>query len=127
MHRVDIGKGSDLHPWDWRYCAEKVRRERFAIDDAAVKPYFQIANMVQAAFDCAGRLFGSGFTLRQDLPWYHPDVKAEEVCDAAGAVLGFFLQNNFARAGNRSGAWVSALRCAGRPATRSRVPKCRSS
>ena len=101
---------SSLQPWDWRYWAEKVRREQFAIDDAEVKPYFRLEHMVQAAFDCASRLFGLQFTLRSDLPVYHPDVKAYEVRNAEGQVTGIFLQDNFARAGKRSGAWMSALR-----------------
>jgi peptidyl-dipeptidase Dcp len=102
--------GADLEPWDWRFYAEKVRRERFAIDDAEVKPYFRLESMVEAAFDCAQRLFGLQFMLRADLPVYHPDVKAYEVSNAAGAVVGIFLQDNFARPGKRSGAWMSALR-----------------
>ncbi len=102
--------GQALEPWDWRYYAERVRRERFAIDDAEVKPYFRLENMVQAAFDCAGRLFGLEFTPRDDLPVYHPDVKAYEVRRAGGDVIGVFLQDNFARPGKRSGAWMSALR-----------------
>ncbi len=104
------GVQATLEPWDWRFYAEKVRRERFAIDDAEVKPYFRLDNMVQAAFDCASRLFGLRFTLRDDLPVYHPDVKTYEVRNAAGEVSGIFLQDNFARAGKRSGAWMSSLR-----------------
>jgi peptidyl-dipeptidase Dcp len=100
----------DLQPWDWRFYAEHVRRERYAIDDAEVKPYFRLENMVQAAFDCAGRLFGLQFTPRTDLPVYHPDVHAYEVRDARGEVKGIFLQDNFARPGKRSGAWMSSLR-----------------
>ncbi len=99
-----------LEPWDWRFWAEKVRRERYAVDDAEVKPYFGLEAMVQAAFDCAQRLFGLTFAPRPDLPVYHPDVVAYEVRDAAGAVMGIFLQDNFARAGKRSGAWMSSLR-----------------
>jgi peptidyl-dipeptidase Dcp len=66
--------------------------------------------VVQAAFDCASRLFGLRFTAREDLPVYHPDVKAYEVRNAAGAVVAIFLQDNFARATKRSGAWMSTLR-----------------
>ena len=99
-----------LEPWDWRFWAERVRRERFAVDDAEVKPYFRLENVVAAAFDCASRLFGLRFTLRSDLPVYHPDVKAYEVHDAEGALVGLFLQDNFARAAKRSGAWMSSLR-----------------
>ncbi len=99
-----------IEPWDWRYWAERVRRERFAVDDAEVKPYFALDNVVRAAFDCAGRLFGLDFVPRDDLPVYHPDVKAYEVRDAAGRTVGVFLQDNFARPNKRSGAWMNALR-----------------
>jgi peptidyl-dipeptidase Dcp len=99
-----------LEPWDWRFWAERVRRERFAVDDAEVKPYFPLAAVVAAAFDCAERLFGLNFTPRSDVPVYHPDVKAYEVHDARGVLVGLFLQDNFARPGKRSGAWMSSLR-----------------
>ena len=99
-----------LQAWDWRFWAERVRSSRYALDDAVIKPYFQLENMVAAAFDCAQRLFGLRFTRRDDLPVYHPDVVGYEVHDAAGALVGVFLQDNFARAGKRSGAWMSSLR-----------------
>jgi len=108
--RAAEGVTGAIEAWDWRFWAEKVRQTRYAVDDAEVKPYFRLDAMVQAAFDCAGRLFGLRFTPRADLPVYHPDVKAYEVCDASGAVVGIFLQDNFARAGKRSGAWMSSLR-----------------
>ncbi len=100
----------EIEAWDWRYWAEKVRRTQFAIDDAEVKPYFELSRVVQAAFDCAQRLFGLRFTLRSDIPVYHPDVQAYEVSNATGAVCGVFLQDNFARPNKRSGAWMSSLR-----------------
>jgi peptidyl-dipeptidase Dcp len=106
----EAGAEGRLEPWDWRYWAERVRRERYAIDDAEVKPYFKLENVVAAAFDCAGRLFGLRFTPRADLPVYHPDVKAYEVHDAQGRFVGLFMQDNYARAGKRSGAWMSSLR-----------------
>jgi peptidyl-dipeptidase Dcp len=86
-----------------------VRQQRYALDDAEVKPYFRLENMVEAAFDCAQRLFGLRFAPRADLPVYHPDVKAYEVRSAAGDVIGVFLQDNFARPSKRSGAWMSSL------------------
>ncbi len=101
--------GSVIEPWDWRFWAEKVRRERFAIDDAEVKPYFPLERVVEAAFDCAGRLFGLSFTPRPDVPVYHPDVKAYEVREGA-RVVGLFMQDNFARPNKRSGAWMNSLR-----------------
>jgi peptidyl-dipeptidase Dcp len=110
--RAATGAGSagPIEAWDWRWWAEKVRVARYAIDDAEVKPYFELGRMVQAAFDCAGRLFGLRFVPRPGWPVYHPDVVAYEVCDAAGGTVGLFLQDNFARAGKRSGAWMSSLR-----------------
>ncbi len=99
-----------IEAWDWRYWAEKVRQQRYALDDAEIKPYFALPRMVQAAFDCAQRLFGLRFTPREDLPVYHPDVKAYEVHNAAGKVVAVFLQDNFARSTKRSGAWMSSLR-----------------
>jgi len=108
--RGESGADGVLEPWDWRFWAERVRRERFAVDDAEVKPYFRLENVVAAAFDCAQRLFGLRFTPRDDVPVYHPDVKAYEVHAADGRLVGLFLQDNFARASKRSGAWMSALR-----------------
>ena len=115
LHGAMRAAGADpaatpVEPWDWRFWAERVRREHFAVDDAEVKPYFPLERMVEAAFDCAGRLFGLRFAPRDDLPVYHPDVRAYEVSDATGRVIGLFLQDNFARAGKRSGAWMSSLR-----------------
>ena len=104
------GVQDSIESWDWRFWAEKVRRQRYALDDAEIKPYFQLERMVAAAFDCASRLFGLSFTPRDDVPVYHPDVKAYEVRDASGEPVGVFLQDNFARAGKRSGAWMSSLR-----------------
>lgn len=106
----DRGGDEPLEGWDWRFWAERLRRRRYAIDDAEVKPYFALERMVAAAFDCAQRLFGLRFVPRADLPVYHPDVVAHEVFDAAGAPVGVFLHDNFARPGKRSSAWMSALR-----------------
>ncbi len=104
------GQAGDIEPWDWRFWAEKVRRQKYAVDDAEVKPYFEINRVVQAAFDCAQRLFGLRFTARGDIPVYHPDVKAYEVHNARGELTGIFLQDNYARTTKRSGAWMSSLR-----------------
>ncbi len=104
------GETGEIEAWDWRYWAEKARQRRYAVDDAEVKPYFELGRVVAAAFDCAQRLFGLQFTPRDDIPVYHPDVKAYEVRNAAGQVTGIFLQDNFARPAKRSGAWMSNLR-----------------
>ncbi len=104
------GEQFELQAWDWRYYAEKVRRARYDLDEAEVKPYFPLEAMVGAAFDCAGRLFGLRFVPKPEVAGYHPDVKVYEVQDAAGQARGLFLQDNFARPTKRSGAWMNALR-----------------
>jgi peptidyl-dipeptidase Dcp len=110
LRRAQGAAEGPIEPWDWRYWAEQVRRERFHIDDAEIKPYFELQRVAQAAFDCAERLFGLRFIARDDLPVYHPDVRTYEVHNAQGQAVGVFMQDNFARPNKRSGAWMSALR-----------------
>jgi peptidyl-dipeptidase Dcp len=104
------GLNAPIEAWDWRYYAEKVRQAKYAIDEAAVKPYFVLGNMVRAAFDTATRLFGVTFTERPDLTAYHRDVRVYEVRETDGRSVGLFLQDNVARPGKRSGAWMSSFR-----------------
>jgi peptidyl-dipeptidase Dcp len=108
---VSCGEPAQVEAWDWRYLAERLRQQRFDVDEAAVKPFFPLERMVEAAFDCAGRLFGLRFVPRSDLHAYHPDVKVYEVRQGAGdEVIGLFLHDNFARSTKRSGAWMSVYR-----------------
>ena len=107
---VSRGESHALEAWDWRYYAEKVRQARYALDEASVKPYFALDRMVEAVFDCAQRLFGLRFTLQPEVKTYHPDVKVYEVRDAADALVGVFLHDNFARPSKRSGAWMNSYR-----------------
>ena len=105
------GMNEAIAPWDWRYYAEKVRQAKYDLDEAEVKPYFVLDNMVRAAFDSASRLFGIAFTERPDLPVYHPDVRVYEVTEKdGGRHVGLFLHDNFARSSKRSGAWMSSYR-----------------
>jgi peptidyl-dipeptidase Dcp len=103
------GAQGAIEGWDWRYWAEKVRQQHYALDEAVLKPYFPLTAMVAAAFDCAERLFGIRFKRRDDLAAYHADVPVYEVADAGGRVIGLFLHDNFARATKRSGAWMNTL------------------
>jgi peptidyl-dipeptidase Dcp len=98
-----------LQPWDWRYYAEKLRREKYDFDDAQLKPYFQLENLIEAAFFTATKLFGVTFRARDGLPTYHPDVRTWDVI-RDGAVIGLFLGDYFARTGKSGGAWMSAFR-----------------
>jgi peptidyl-dipeptidase Dcp len=114
LSRIAREDGIDrLEKWDWLYYAEKLRQSAYAIDEAAVKPYFVLENMQRAAFDTATRLFGLTFVERPDLPVYHPDVRAYEVHDKArdpNAPIGIFLADHYARPDKRSGAWMSSYR-----------------
>src|SRR5581483_8334356 len=98
-----------LAAWDWRYYAEKLRKARYDLDEAAIKPYMQLDRLVEAAFECAHRLFGLSFT-PVDVPVYHPDVRAWEVKDKDGRHVGLFLGDYFARSSKHSGAWMTSLR-----------------
>ena len=104
------GANIRLEAWDWRHYAEKLRQAQFAISDEEVKPYFTLDAMVEAAFSTASRLFGLRFVPRDDVPVYHPDVRAWEVTDADGGHVAVFLGDYFGRASKRSGAWMSAYR-----------------
>jgi peptidyl-dipeptidase Dcp len=104
------GETLQLEAWDWRYYAEKVRQARYELDEAEVKPYFPLARMVEAAFDCARRLFGLRFVAQPQVAAYHPDVEVYEVRAADDALIGVFLHDNFARPSKRSGAWMSSFR-----------------
>ncbi len=107
---TEDGGNFALAPWDWRYYAEKLRQRRANFDDAAIKPYLVLDHMIDAAFDCASRLFGVSFTERKDIPVWHPDVRVWEVKDAAGQHKALFYGDYFARASKRSGAWMTSLR-----------------
>ena len=104
------GENVDIAPWDWRYFAEKVRKERFDLDEAELRPYLQLDKMIAAAFDCASRLFGLQFRELKNFAGYHPDVRAWEVLDKSGAHAGLFIGDYFARPSKRSGAWMSSFR-----------------
>jgi peptidyl-dipeptidase Dcp len=95
---------------DWRYYAERLRKDRHRLDQAALRPYFQLDNMIAAAFHVAGRLFGLRFEEAKGLNLYHPDVRAFEALNEKGEHVALFLGDYFARPSKRSGAWMSEFR-----------------
>jgi peptidyl-dipeptidase Dcp len=107
---AEDGGNFALAPWDWRFYAEKLRQIRANFDDAAIRPYLMLDHMIDAAFDCAHRLFGLSFVERKDIPVWHPDVRVWEVRDAAGNHKALFYGDYFARPSKRSGAWMTSLR-----------------
>jgi peptidyl-dipeptidase Dcp len=104
------GDNVEIAPWDWRYYADQVRMARHNLDEATIKPYFQLDRIIDAAFETAHRLFGLTFQELQDFPRYHPDIRAWQVTDAEGGPVGIFIGDYFARSSKRSGAWMSAFR-----------------
>ena len=99
-----------IEPWDYRFYAEKVRKAKYDLDQEAIKPYFQLDNMVAAMFDAAGKLYGMSFTENTGtVPVFEPKVRTFEV-KRDGKVVGLFYLDNFARAGKRSGAWMTTYR-----------------
>lgn len=112
MQDLIAAEGGDyaLQGWDWRYYAEKVRKQRFDISQEEVRAYFQLDQMIAAQFYVAGRLFGLSFAERKDIPVYHPSVRVWEVKDAEGKHVGLFYGDYFARQGKSGGAWMSAYR-----------------
>ncbi|WP_414942458.1 M3 family metallopeptidase [Amycolatopsis sp. cmx-11-51] len=100
--------GAILRPWDWAFYAERVRKDRFEVDTAALRPYFELNRVLtDGVFFAATNLYGLTFTEREDLPKYHPEVRIFEVFDADGAELGLFLLDYYARDSKRGGAWMN--------------------
>jgi len=106
---AEEGGNFTLAPHDWRYYTEKLRKARYDLDEAEIKPYFQLEKMIEAAFDTAHRLFGLSFE-PVDAALYHPDARAWNVTDAQGRHVALFIGDYFARPSKHSGAWMTALR-----------------
>ena len=102
--------GDALMPWDFSFWSEKYKTANYDLNDAELKPYFQLENCIDAVFGLATRLYGLQFTPRPDLPGYHPDVKVFDVKDADGRHLALFYADFFPRASKRGGAWMTEFR-----------------
>ena len=103
------GLNHEVEVWDWRYYSEKLRAQKFAFDEAELKSYLALDNIIAAAFDVAHRLFGITINERSDVKAYHPDVRVFEVLNRDGSHCAVFLGDYFARASKRSGAWMSGF------------------
>lgn len=108
---VDQEKGGfKLQPWDWSYYAEKLRKEKYDLDDEQLKPYFPLENVKQGIFTVANKLYGIKFNERKDIPVYHPDAVAYEVTEANGDHIGVLFMDFHPRESKRGGAWMSSYR-----------------
>lgn len=98
-----------LQPWDWWYYSEKIKKEKYDLDDELTRPYFMLDNVINGMFFVANKLYRLDFTARNDIPKYHPDVKTFEV-SRDGKHVGVLLIDNFPRPSKRGGAWCGAYR-----------------
>ncbi len=104
------GGDHELKPWDWEYYAEKVRTEKFQVDAAAVKPYFESNNVLEnGVFFTMRKLFGVEFKERKDIPLYHPQVRVFDVLEKDGSQIGLFYIDFYSRDSKRGGAWMSSF------------------
>ncbi len=103
------GKGEKLEPWDWWYYSEKLRKDKYDLDEEALRPYFKLENVRQGVFDLASKLYGLKFQKLNDMPVYNPDVEVFKVTDAKDSLIGILYTDYFPRAGKRAGAWMNNI------------------
>jgi peptidyl-dipeptidase Dcp len=104
------GDSFKLQPWDWSYYAEKLRKEKYELDDEQLKPYFPLENVKQGIFTVCNKLYGIQFNERKDIPVYHPDAVAYEVTEENGDHIGVLYMDFHPRESKRGGAWMSSYR-----------------
>ncbi|KIG18643.1 Dipeptidyl carboxypeptidase Dcp [Enhygromyxa salina] len=108
--KAKAGGNFEVQAWDWAYYAEKVRAKQFDLDEAEIRAYFELENVLQnGLFFTMGKLYGIRFEERKDLPVYHPDVRTFEVFEEDGTSIGLFYADYYAREGKRGGAWMNAI------------------
>ena len=112
MQQMIKAEGGDfkLQSWDWWYYSEKLRKQKFDLDEEELKPYFSLDNVREGIFYVSNQLYGLQFEERTDIPVYHEEVKAYEVKEADGSHLAILLIDSYPRPGKRGGAWCGAIR-----------------
>ena len=104
------GGNFKLASWDWWYYTEKLRQEKYAMNEEELRPYFKMENVREGVFLCANKLYGLNFKKLENIPVYNPEVEVYEVTDADGSHLALFYTDYFPRASKRAGAWMSSFR-----------------
>lgn len=107
---VADGISGDVQPYDWRYYAEKIRKERYNLDEQEVKPYFSIQNVQQGIFKVTENLYGLKFEELKDVPKYHEDVTVWKVMEKDGTQVGTLYMDFYSRASKNGGAWMTSYR-----------------
>ncbi len=101
--------GEQLQPWDWWYYTEKLRKAKYDLNEEELKPYFELNNVRNGAFQLAHELFGINFEKLEDMPVYNPEVEVFKVTYADGSLVGILYTDYFPRAGKRPGAWMNNI------------------
>lgn len=104
------GHEVDLMPWDWAYYSEKLKNEKYSIDQELLRPYFELKNVIDGVFGLATRLYGITFKENKDIPVFHPDVKTYEVFDKDGSFLAVLYADFYPRETKQSGAWMTSFK-----------------
>lgn len=99
-----------LQKWDFAYYSELLKKEKYALDDELLRPYFKLEHVIQGVFETASKLYGLSFRPNSEIPVYHPEVTAYEVYDQAGAFVSVFYADFFPRPGKRNGAWMTSYK-----------------
>ena len=107
LARSREGEDFCLMPWDFAHYSHLLKMERYHIDAEMLRPYFELSRVQEGVFGLATRLYGITFHLREDIPVYHPDVQAWEVCDEDGSFLAVLYTDFFPRPSKQSGAWMT--------------------
>lgn len=108
--RQTQGDNFSLMPWDYSYWFDKLKNEKYSFNDEDMKPYFELHNTIDGVFGLATKLYGYKFKENKNIPVYHPDVKAYEVYEKDGSLLGLLYADFFYRAGKSPGAWMTEFR-----------------
>lgn len=104
------GIKDNVQPYDWRYYTEKIRKQRFDLDEQEIKPYFSLDNVRKGIFQVTENLYGLNFKELKDVPKYHPEVTAWEVTDRTGKHIGILYMDFYPRASKKGGAWMTSYR-----------------
>ena len=110
LARENEGEDFELMPWDWAFYSEKLKQKKFDLDEEALRPYFELNNVIEGVFGLATRLYGIAFAENKNVSTYHEDVKAYDVTDKDGTFLAVLYADFHPRAGKRSGAWMTSYK-----------------
>lgn len=104
------GRDFKVMPWDWAYYSEKLKNEKYNIDQELLRPYFELNNVIKGVFGLATRLYGITFCENKNIPVFHPEVKAYEVFDKDGSYLAVLYADFHPRESKQSGAWMTSFK-----------------